>query len=111
MLIPIPFTDLSSNKKRPVLILYSNYYNEKTEDLIVAAITSNVDEKLYNVTITKDDLIDGNLSHISCVRADKLYTLAQSIVIKKFGTVKEESLIAVIEKIHNILALSEDVND
>jgi len=45
VLIPIPFTDLSSTKKRPVLILSSDDYNQNTNDLIVAAITSNIDEK------------------------------------------------------------------
>ena len=105
VLIPVPFTDLSSNKKRPVLILSSDRYNENTDDLIVAAITSNIDEKPYNTEITSNDLSDGNLLHKSCVRVDKLYTLAQSIVIKKFGVVKEEILTAVIEKAHDIITI------
>ncbi|MCL2158162.1 MAG: type II toxin-antitoxin system PemK/MazF family toxin [Oscillospiraceae bacterium] len=49
VLIPIPFTDLSSAKKRPVLILSSDHYNNDTSDLIVAAITSNIDEKPLTV--------------------------------------------------------------
>lgn len=42
LLIPIPFTDLISSKKRPVLVLSNNNYNLKTNDIIVAAITSNI---------------------------------------------------------------------
>ena len=38
------------------------------------------------------------------------FTEAQSIVIKKFGTIKKEPLASVIEKIYNVLALSEDIN-
>jgi mRNA interferase MazF len=106
VLIPIPFTGLSSSKKRPVLILSSDSYNASADDLIVAAITSNIDNKPYNIVIKSDDLTDGNLLHTSCVRADKLYTLAQSIVIKKFGTIKEESLANVIEKLYNIVSFS-----
>ena len=106
ILIPIPFTDLSSSKKRPVLILSSDGYNSSADDLIVAAITSNIDNKPYNIIITSDDLADGNLLHTSCVRVDKLYTLAQSIVIKKFGTVKEESFADIIEKLYNIVSFS-----
>jgi len=85
VLIPIPFTDLSSTKKRPVLVLSPDHYNNNTDDLIVAAITSNIDEKPYSFTITGNDLANGNLMHKSCVRTDKLYTLAQTIVIKNLG--------------------------
>ena len=107
VLIPIPFTDLSSAKKRPVLILSSDIYNNNTDDLIVAAITSNINEKQYGVTITVNDLSDGNLLHRSCIRTDKLYTLAQSIVIKKFGTLKEETLTAVIEKAYDVISMKQ----
>ena len=97
--IPIPFTDLTSSKKRPVLILSDNRYNEITDDVIVAAITSIVDDKTYTVKITKADLTEGTLLYDSCVRADKLYTLSQSIIIKKFGTVKNEILTSVIDRL------------
>ena len=103
VLIPIPFTDLTSSKKRPVLILSSDSYNESTEDIIVAAITSNLDNVTHAVKITNDDLADGKLLLDSCVRADKLYTLSQTIAIKKFGTVKDSILEAVTENILNIL--------
>jgi len=38
LLIPIPFSDLTSSKKRPVLVLSNNDYNRKTEDVIAAAV-------------------------------------------------------------------------
>lgn len=41
LLIPIPFTDLSSSKRRPVLVISNSEY------IIVAAITSNIEEKDY----------------------------------------------------------------
>jgi len=100
--IPIPFTNLLSSKKRPVLILSNNSYNQITDDIIVAAITSIIDEKTYLVKITKSDLAEGTLLFDSCIRADKLYTLSQSIVIKKFGSVKTEILMSVIDKVHSV---------
>jgi mRNA interferase MazF len=40
LLIPVHFSDLTSSKKRPVLVLSNNDYNTKTEDIIAAAVTS-----------------------------------------------------------------------
>ncbi len=39
VLIPIPFSDLKSIKRRPVLVLSNSEYNRKTFDIVVAAIT------------------------------------------------------------------------
>ena len=103
ILIPIPFTDLSSSKRRPVLVLSNNDYNSKTDDIVVAAITSNILLKDYSVNITTDDLIDGNLKVDSCIRADKIYTLSQNIVIKRFGTVNEDVIEEVKSKISELI--------
>ena len=103
ILIPIPFTDLSSSKRRPVLVLSNNDYNSKTDDIVVAAITSNILLKDYSVNITTDDLIDGNLKVDSCIRADKIYTLSQNIVIKRFGKVNENVMEKVKSKISELI--------
>ena len=84
LLIPIPFSDLTSSKKRPVLVLSNNDYNTKTEDIIVAAVTSNITSKEYSIFISDEDMQEGNLHVTSCIRVDKIYTLSQNIVINKF---------------------------
>jgi len=43
-------------------------------------------------------LREGTLKLDSCIRADKIYTLAQRIVMYKFGTVKDHVIQAVREK-------------
>lgn len=103
LLIPIPFTDLSSNKKRPVIVLSNDNYNSKTNDIIVAAITSNILLKEYSVLITNNDLIDGNLKADSCIRADKIYTLSKNIVIKKFGKVSPDIMFKLKEKVKDLI--------
>ena len=40
LLVPLPFTDLSSQKRRPVLVLSKDDYNSVADDLIVVAIIS-----------------------------------------------------------------------
>jgi mRNA-degrading endonuclease toxin of MazEF toxin-antitoxin module len=66
--------NLSSSKKRPVLGISNSEYNGKTEDIIVAAVTSNIEEKDYSVVFKNSDMLEGNIKVDSCVRADKIYT-------------------------------------
>ncbi len=102
LLIPVPFSDLASQKKRPVLVLSNFQYNKKADDIVVAAITSNLEDKGYTLLISNNDLDEGELKVNSCIRADKIYTLSQHIVLKKFGSVKNYVFSKVKEKI-NIL--------
>jgi len=98
LLVPLPFTDLSSQKRRPVLVLSNDSYNHLTEDVMVAAITSAIDSKAYTVLLANDDMAEGVLKVDSCIRADKIYTLSQHLVTKRFGKVKPEIIEAVIQK-------------
>jgi len=103
LLVPVPFTDLTSQKKRPVLVLSKREYNEVADDLIVAAITSLIDTKPYSVLFTNNDMLDGALKVDSCVRADKIYTLSQDLVVKRYGKVKPELVEKVKMKIFNLI--------
>lgn len=103
VLVPIPFSNLTSQKRRPVLILSNNEYNQRYQDIIAAAITSNVLEREYQTIITNDEIAEGELKVDSAIRADKIYTLSQSIVIKKFGRVHPEVLLNVKKQIDNWL--------
>ncbi|WP_249043431.1 type II toxin-antitoxin system PemK/MazF family toxin [Paenibacillus faecis] len=95
VLIPIPFSDLTSNKRRPVLVLSNDDYNRRYQDVIVAAVTSNVTKREYQIVITNDEMAEGELKATSAIRADKIYTLSQSIVVKKFGSVQASVLLDV----------------
>jgi len=97
VLIPIPFTDLTSSKKRPVLIISNDDYNRKMDDIVVVAITSNLEDREFRVLIMNDDLSDGELKVDSMIRADKIYTLSKEIILKRFGTVKDY----ILEKVEN----------
>ena len=44
VLIPIPFSDLKSKKRRPVIVISNDIYNQKTEDILAIAVTSNQHE-------------------------------------------------------------------
>jgi mRNA interferase MazF len=92
VLIPIPFTDLSSQKRRPVIVVSNNKYNQKTTDLVVVAMTSNPADVAHSFTINNSDLEQGSLNRPGKVRADKIYTLSQNIIVKIFGRVNQKTI-------------------
>ncbi len=104
VLIPIPFTDLSSQKRRPVIVISNNYYNRKTEDVVVVAMTSNPESTDYSFSISSSDLINGKLNRPSKVRVDKLYTMSQSIIVKTFGRVDVRILKRVQSTLQELVA-------
>jgi len=92
VLIPVPFSDLSASKKRPVLVLSNNNYNTTKPDMIVVAITSNLTQQ--GISISSSDMITGQLPKPSVIRSDKVYTLDQSIVIKSIGHLSNNVVIS-----------------
>ena len=92
VLIPIPFTDLSSQKRRPVIVISNDAYNRKTSDIVVVAMTSNPAAVDYGFPVTSSDLEKGSLNRPGQVRVDKIYTLSQSIVVKTFGRVNPATM-------------------
>lgn len=103
VLIPIPFTDLTSQKKRPAIIISSDKYNETNEDIVVVALTSNIESRNFTITLTADDLEDGVLKVTSMIRVDKIYTLNKSIIIKTFGRVKPDILAKIKDSILKLI--------
>lgn len=103
LLVPIPFSDLSSSKRRPVLVLSNDEYNKMTEDVVGVAITSNVVDRAYGVILETTDMAEGNLKVKSSIRADKIYTISKGIVVKKFGSIKRDKVNQVVEKIDMLM--------
>ncbi|MGH9551083.1 MAG: type II toxin-antitoxin system PemK/MazF family toxin, partial [Terriglobales bacterium] len=82
VLIPIPFTDLSSSRRRPVIVISNDAYQRATADMVVVAMTSNMTSTPHSFVLTATDLDGGTLNHSGRVRVDRIYTLSQSIVVK-----------------------------
>ena len=104
VLIPVPFTDLSSQKRWPVIVISNNSYNRRTADMIVVAMTSNPASTEYGLRITSSDLESGSLNRPGQVRADKIYTLSQSIAVKTFGRVNTATLGRIRNALQNLVA-------
>jgi mRNA interferase MazF len=104
LLVPIPFTDLSSQKRRPVIVVSNDSFNRKTNDFVVVAMTSNPVEAEYSFTVTSSDLKKGTLNHPGKVRVDKIYTISKSIVVKTFGRVDGKVLERIRKELQELTA-------
>jgi len=92
VLIPIPFTDLSSQKRRPVIVNSNNQYDAKRRDVVVVAMTSNPQPTDYSFLISSSDLVKGTLNRSGKIRVDKIYTMSQTMIAKTFGRVSPTTL-------------------
>jgi mRNA interferase MazF len=110
VLIPVPFTDLSAQKRRPVIIVSNDAYHQATSDMVVVAMTSNPagSAAAYRFTITDAYLERGKLNRPGTVRADKIYTLAQSLIVSTFGRVNPDVLNRIRQMIDDLTALHPD---
>lgn len=90
VLIPVPFSDLSTSKKRPVLVISNDNYNTSSPDIIVVAVTSNLTQP--GISLTNADMATGQLPKPSVIRPDKIYTLSQNIVVKSIGHIISTTL-------------------
>ena len=99
VLIPVPFTDLSSTKRRPVIAISNRAYHQATSDMVVVAMTSNPAQAPYSFLITSSDLQRGALNRPGMVRVDKIYTLSQTLIVRSFGQINEQ----VLERIRELL--------
>jgi mRNA interferase MazF len=104
VLVPVPFTDLSSLKRRPVIVISNDLYNRRTADIVVVAMTSNPARAPYSFLITSADLVRGSLNRPGRVRVDKIYTLSQSIVARTFGQVDTGVLARIRETLQELTA-------
>lgn len=104
VLVPFPYTDLSSIKKRPVLVISNDVFNTQQQDLIVAAITSKSFIDDYSCEILDSDLEFGFMPEKSIVKLSKLFTIDKNMIIKKFSKVKPEKFLEIKDKLFSILS-------
>ena len=101
VLVPFPFTNLKSTKKRPALIISPDEYNSGA-DLVIMFITSNIS----SFGITGDYIIqnwkESGFPKPSMTRM-KFATIEKSIVIKKIGRLHKNDFTSLIQKLTDFL--------
>ncbi len=104
LLIPVPFSDLSSKKSRPVIVISNDKYNRSQEDILVASITSNPEDKSSSILLSNGSMEEGKLPLPSRIRCDKLYSLSTKIIRQRYGKIKREKLNELQKGIQQLIA-------
>jgi mRNA interferase MazF len=104
VLVPVPFTDLSSRKRRPVIVVSAESYNEAGLDMVVVAMTSNPWQSAWSFVISPADVTEGRLNRPGTVRIDKIYALSQSLAVARFGRVSEPVMMRIRDLLSNLVA-------
>jgi mRNA interferase MazF len=97
--INYPFTDLSSFKSRPALIIAK--VNEN--DFIISQITSQKYDEKISIKIIDEDLIKGKLNKESFILPAKLFTSDSKLFKYKIGQLNIEKLDIAIDHVIKIL--------
>jgi mRNA interferase MazF len=97
VVVDYPYTDLSTTKRRPALIVATL---PGTSNAIFCQITSQFTYDSSAVTLTDEDFETGALTQpISNIRPNYLHTLDVSLAIRRVGHLRDDRLGVVLEAI------------
>ncbi len=89
VLVPFPFTDLTSKKLRPALVLH-----EGKDDVIVAFISSKIPPRPSVVDIIIErknkEFPNTGLKVPSVIKLDKVATIMKDLIVGEIGFVEKE---------------------
>jgi len=98
VVLPFPYTDLLSIKKRPALVIAAL----KGNNIILAQITTNQRDDEDLISLTKKDFASGFLKCDSFIMASLIFTADNSRVEYKAGRIKQEKIKEVQNKLCEI---------
>lgn len=101
--IQIPYGDLVRRKRRPALILACPDHL-LGPDMVVCAITSNLEASSFKVPLDTPQMADGAMPRPSMVRADKILAVEKRLARGRVGTVTEATYHDVLETITRVIA-------
>jgi mRNA interferase MazF len=99
VVLPFPFSDLTTSKKRPAVVIAPLI----GDDVLVCQITSKTVSDHYSVAVSSADFMTGKLHHDSNIRPNRLFTADSAIVLYRVGKLTANKVAEVTAKIVEIV--------
>jgi mRNA interferase MazF len=104
VLVPFPFSDLSTSKVRPAVVVSSDLYHATEPDLLLAALTSKVATATGPFDYVLDDWRAAGLRRPSALEP-ALFTLDPARVLHRIGALTPADMERVNQRLLRALAL------
>ena len=106
VVVPFPFTDRATTKRRPALVLSDRrVFNQPVGQVVLAMITS-AKHSDWPLDVDLHDLDAAGLPSASIVRM-KLFTLDQLLILRKAGSLAQSDRISVRQALLRLLPLDD----
>jgi mRNA interferase MazF len=104
ILVPFPFSNQTSAKKRPAVIVSSDAYNKVSQDIIIMAITGQTGGHIGIGEFLIEDWQSAGLLKASAIKS-AISTIEQKLVTKTLGRLSSKDLSALDKGLKEVLAL------
>ncbi len=104
VLVPFPFSDLSTTKVRPAVVVSSALYHATEPDLFLVALTSKVATATGPFDYSLDDWRTAGLRYPSALKP-VLFTLDPAHVVYRIGALTSADLVQIDQRLRRALAL------
>lgn len=103
VLAHVVFTDGTSTKKRPAIVVSGSKYHKEREEIIVIAISSNTKRTLFGDVLLQEWQRAGLLYPSTATGI--FFTIKKDLVEKRLGTLTSADLTAVEKNLNEVLEL------
>lgn len=100
VVVNFPFSDLSSSKRRPALVLA---YAENGDYLLCQITSKNIKDS-WALQLPQEEIIEGELFKSSNIRPNRLFTADQSIILYKAGQITYSMRKKVVESVITLIS-------
>ena len=100
VIIPFPYSDLSQSKRRPALVLAA----VGRGDFFLCQITSKHYDDLHALSLKEGDFLSCGIRVESFIRASKLFTANEALILGVAGNLTDSKLAEVIHYLIEMLS-------